>query len=219
MRLVGEKAPGAVDRHTVASAGVDRAWRRLRAGSRSDAGGGVAGDSAAVAQSGHSWRRRRDRASGLCSVDQQLRRRTHRIPECHRERVVERCRPKRPPRRGARNSDALDAVRAAREVRASDHLITPRSRGHREALRVLMTTEAGAVAARTAAINHLKALIVSAPEDLRAELRGRTSDLQIAYRAKLRDRPARDVDHRTTMCALRCRLMIRISCRPPGWCR
>jgi hypothetical protein len=32
------------------------------------------------------------------------------------ERVVEVCRPKRPPRRGARKSDALDAVRAAREV-------------------------------------------------------------------------------------------------------
>jgi transposase len=79
------------------------------------------------------------------------------------ERVVEVCRPKRPPRRGARKSDALDAVRAAREVLASDHLIEPRSRGHREALRVLMITRAGAVAARTAAINHLKALIVSAP--------------------------------------------------------
>jgi transposase len=116
---------------------------------------------------------------------------------------VEVCRPKRPPRRGARKSDALDAVRAAREVLSSDHLIEPRSRGHREALRVLMTTRAGAVAARTAAVNHLKALIVSAPEDLRAELRGRTSGAQIAYCARLRDRPAQDVEHRTTVRALR----------------
>jgi transposase len=119
------------------------------------------------------------------------------------ERVVEVCRPKRPPRRGGRKSDALDAVRAAREVLASDYLIEPRSRGHREALRVLMTTRAGAVAARTAAINHLKALIVSAPEDLRAELRGRTSDAQIAYCARLHDRPSRDVQHRATVRALR----------------
>lgn len=119
------------------------------------------------------------------------------------ERVVEVCRPKRPPRRGGRKSDALDAVRAAREVLSSDHLIEPRSRGHREALRVLMTTRAGAVAARTAAINHLKALIVSAPEDLRAELRGRTSDAQIVYCARLHDRPARDVQHRATVRALR----------------
>jgi transposase len=119
------------------------------------------------------------------------------------ERVVEVCRPMRPPRRGGRKSDALDAVRAAREVLSSDHLIEPRSRGHREALRVLMTTRAGAVAARTAAVNHLKALIVSAPEDLRAELRGRTSDAQIAYCARLHDRPSRDVQHRATVRALR----------------
>lgn len=119
------------------------------------------------------------------------------------ERVVEVCRPKRPSRRGGRKSDALDAVRAAREVLSSDHLIQPRSRGHREALRVLMTTRAGAVSARTAAINHLKALIVSAPEALREELRGGTSDAQIAYCAKLRDRPAQDVEHRTTVRGLR----------------
>lgn len=72
------------------------------------------------------------------------------------ERVVGVCRPKRPPRRGARKSDTLDAVRAAREILSSDHLIEPRRRGHREALRVLMGTRAGAVSARTAAINHLK---------------------------------------------------------------
>ena len=52
--------------------------------------------------------------------------------------------------------------------------------------------------------NHLKALIISAPEDLRAELRGRTSDAQISYCVKLRDRPTRDVEHRTTVRALRC---------------
>ena len=86
-----------------------------------------------------------------CRRDQQLRRRAYRIPDREGERVVEVCRPKRPPRRGARKSDALDAVRAAREILSSDHLIEPRSRGHREALRVLMTTRAGAVAARTAA--------------------------------------------------------------------
>ena len=119
------------------------------------------------------------------------------------ERVVEVCRPKRPPRRGGRKSDALDAVRAAREVLSSDHLIEPRSRGHREALRVLMMTRAGAVAARTAAINHLKALIVSAPEALRAELRGRTSDAQIACCTRLHHRPAQDLQHRATVRALR----------------
>ncbi|MFD8396696.1 hypothetical protein ACFV2N_48060 [Streptomyces sp. NPDC059680] len=37
--------------------------------------------------------------------------------------------------------------------------------------RVLLATRQGAVLASTAAINQLKALIVSAPDDLRAELR------------------------------------------------
>ncbi|OAP20908.1 Transposase IS116/IS110/IS902 family protein [Amycolatopsis sp. M39] len=116
------------------------------------------------------------------------------------ERVVEACRPKRPPRRGGRKSDALDA---AREILSGDHLIEPCQRGNREALRVLMSTRAGAVSARTAAINHLKALIVSAPEQLRAELRDRSSDAQIGYCAKLRDRPAQNLEHRTTVRAMR----------------
>ena len=44
-----------------------------------------------------------------------------------------------------------------------------------------MSTRSSAVTARTRAANHLKALIVSAPETLRAELRGKTSDAQISY--------------------------------------
>ncbi|WP_336213284.1 IS110 family transposase [Nonomuraea sp. LPB2021202275-12-8] len=70
------------------------------------------------------------------------------------EKVVEVCRPKRPAQRGGRKSDALDAIRAAREVLASEHLIQPRRRGEREALRVLLATRQGAVSATTAAINH-----------------------------------------------------------------
>ncbi len=57
--------------------------------------------------------------------------------------------------------------------------------------------------ARTRAINHLKALIVSAPGALRAELRGMTSDNQITYCASLRLRPSRDLEHRTTVRVLR----------------
>jgi transposase len=79
----------------------------------------------------------------------------------------------------------------------------PRSRGDREALRVLVSTRASAVTARTRAINHLKALIISAPDELRAELRGKTSDAQISYCAALRPRPSRDIEHRTTVRVLR----------------
>jgi transposase len=53
------------------------------------------------------------------------------------------------------------------------------------------------------AINQLKALIVGAPEELRAELRRLASRQQIARCAALRDRPARSLEHRTTVRALR----------------
>ena len=119
------------------------------------------------------------------------------------ERVVEVGRPKRPPRRTGAKSDALDAVRAAREALAQDHPLTPRRRGDREALRVLLATRHSACAAKVSATNQLKALIVGAPEELRAELRGLATKQQIRRCATLRDRPARSLEHRMTVRALR----------------
>jgi transposase len=58
------------------------------------------------------------------------------------EQVLEVGRPKRPASRSGAKSDALDAVRAAREALGHDRLATPRRRGEREALRVLLTTQA-----------------------------------------------------------------------------
>jgi transposase len=121
----------------------------------------------------------------------------------HGERVLEVGRPKRPAHRTGAKSDALDAVRAAREALGQDRLATPRRRGQREALRVLLTTRRCATLARVAAIGQLKALIVGAPEELRAELRGRTTATQIAVCASLRTRPARSLEHRMTVHALR----------------
>jgi hypothetical protein len=54
-------------------------------------------------------------------------------------------------RTGAK-SDALDAVRAAREALGQDHLASPRRQGEREALRVLQATRRSATTARVAAI-------------------------------------------------------------------
>ncbi|MGO8728719.1 MAG: IS110 family transposase [Streptosporangiaceae bacterium] len=48
----------------------------------------------------------------------------------HDEQVAEVCRPKRPPRAGARKSDAIDAVRAAREALSAEHLISPATAGN-----------------------------------------------------------------------------------------
>jgi transposase len=70
----------------------------------------------------------------------------------HGEQVLEVGRPKRPVSRTGAKSDALDAVRAAREALGQDHLATPRRRGQREALRVLLSTRRCATVARVAAI-------------------------------------------------------------------
>jgi transposase len=121
----------------------------------------------------------------------------------HGERVVEVGRPKRPASRSGAKSDALDAVRAAREALSQDRLAIPRRRGEREALRALLSTRRSATTARVAAIGQLKALIVGAPEELRAALRGRNTANQIHYCASLRERPTRSLEHRATVRALR----------------
>jgi Transposase len=92
----------------------------------------------------------------------------------HGEWVVEIDRPQRPRGRNGAKSDPLDAIRAGREALSRDHLATPRQRGHREALRVLQLTRTGAVKVAADARRHLKALLVTAPEPLRAALRGGT---------------------------------------------
>ena len=107
------------------------------------------------------------------------------------EWVIEFDRPTRKTKDGAK-SDALDAVRAAREMLGRKRLSVPRAHdGIREAIRVHAVTRAGAVRARTGAINELKAMIVTADETLRAELRGLRTEAQVAVCAKFRDQPSR----------------------------
>src|SRR6266542_2931273 len=109
-----------------------------------------------------------------------------------------------PARRAATaKTDDLDAVRAAREALGRDHLAQPRRRGDREAIRVLLTTRHGAVVARTKAVCHLKALLVSAPEGLRMHFRKMTTDDQVIRCARLRTSPHQSAEHRCTIVALR----------------
>ena len=68
-------------------------------------------------------------------------------------------------------SDPAYALRAARDALAAGKLAQPRSDGPREALRILLTARAQASAARTAAVNTLKALLLGAPDHLRQALR------------------------------------------------
>lgn len=105
-------------------------------------------------------------------------------------------------RRGPK-SDERDAIDIAREALGREHLAEPRAAGEREAIRVRHVTRELAVRHRTATVNHLKALVVTAPEALRAELRGlRTREL-VERCAAFRDVPCRPVDERATRDALR----------------
>ena len=121
----------------------------------------------------------------------------------HGEWVVEIDRPARAARRDGAKTDALDALRAAREALAREHLAQPRRRGDREALRVLLATRHGAVRARTRAICHLKALVVNAPEALRQQLRGLPTGALVAQSIRLRAAPAATTEYRATVTALR----------------
>jgi transposase len=119
------------------------------------------------------------------------------------ERVVEVERPARAARRQGAKSDAIDAVRAAREVLGRDRQIEPRTRGEREAVRVLLATRNGAVVARTKVLNHLHALVVTAPDRLRERLAGLNSQELVRRCARLRVCDDRPVEEQATVRALR----------------
>jgi transposase len=119
------------------------------------------------------------------------------------EWVAEIDRPARPARRDGAKSDLLDAARAAREALARDHLAQPRRRGDREAMRVLLSARQGSMVARTRAICQLKALIVSAPEQLRHHFRAMSTDEQLDRCARLRTLPSHSTEHRATVIAMR----------------
>ena len=72
-------------------------------------------------------------------------------------------------------SDGLDAYRAATELLGRKKFHQPRGRGVREAMRVLLVTRKSGQRARVAAINELKAFVVTCPVELREELRGHST--------------------------------------------
>jgi len=96
------------------------------------------------------------------------------------ERVLEVERPRRKQPVGRGKSDRLDALRAARALLGEARPAVPRAAGGREAVRMLLATRASAVAARTSALNQLRALLLSCPQPLRAELSGLTRARLIA---------------------------------------
>lgn len=87
-------------------------------------------------------------------------------------RIVEVDRPDRKSRRFEGKSDPIDAYAAARAALSGRATGTPKSRdGNVEMIRVLRVARSSAVKARAVAITQLKAVIKSAPDELRSELR------------------------------------------------
>ncbi|MGN6172784.1 MAG: hypothetical protein ACTHPS_07505, partial [Streptosporangiaceae bacterium] len=74
-------------------------------------------------------------------------------------------------KRRAGKSDAIDAVRAARELLTRPHPAQMRADGDREALRLLMTGRDNAIASAKTARTALAAMLVTAPAPLRERLR------------------------------------------------
>jgi transposase len=102
------------------------------------------------------------------------------------ELVIELDRPARPARRAGAKSDPIDAVRAARDALARTHLAQPRTGADRAALQILLTTRQAAVQAATDGQRQLHALVVTAPEQVRARFRGLSTRKMLATALQLR---------------------------------
>jgi transposase len=101
--------------------------------------------------------------------------------------VVEVDRPNRQKRRRQGKSDTLDAVSAARAAQGGDANGSAKTRtGNVEAMRVLRVARSSARRSRTQAINQMRSLISTAPDELRSELRDlsiyKVLELASAYR-------------------------------------
>jgi transposase len=102
------------------------------------------------------------------------------VYECERPRRQEH-------RRG--KSDLIDAALAARRLLGGERLSLPRGGGRREDLRLLLLERRGAMQARTAALNQLSALVVTADDQVRERLAGLSGERLARAAARLRPRP------------------------------
>jgi transposase len=123
----------------------------------------------------------------------------------HRIRVVEVDRPDRRARRRQGKSDPLDALAAARAALSGEASGVPKTHGGPvEAIRALRVARRGAVKARTAALNQLHGLLVTAPAPLRESLAGLSSKMLVRRCAGFRIDDSRLADPTTaTKAALR----------------
>src|SRR5262249_28051120 len=121
----------------------------------------------------------------------------------HGERVLEVGRQPRGERRLRGKDDALDAIRAARAGLAADALTLPRAGERQEALRVLLLTRRSAVDVRRVALVQLRSVIVTAPEQLRDELRRLPLTQLLRRCSRFRHSESRPADQRAIVLTLR----------------
>jgi transposase len=121
--------------------------------------------------------------------------------------VVEIERPDRRDRQGRRRrgkSDPTDAEAAARAVLAGTAMGQPKAAdGRVEMIRLLRVARRSALKARTQAANQLHALVLTAPDSLRARLRGLTLERLVAVAAAFRPGPRVDTPLAATRLALK----------------
>ncbi len=114
--------------------------------------------------------------------------------------VVEVDRPNRQERRRAGKSDPLDAIEAARAAQSGRAKGAAKNRnGNVEAIRVLRVARSSARKDRVRALNQLRSLVSTAPEELRGELRGLSVRRLVAKAAGLRPNGRTDVTSATKL--------------------
>ena len=118
--------------------------------------------------------------------------------------MIEVERPVRSRRHAGAKSDEIDAIRAAREALAREHLAELRGDGQRAVLAARLTARRSAVDAAADAQRQLHALVVTAPESLRARLRALSSVELIKVCARMRVDPRNEATMQQTVTVLRC---------------
>jgi transposase len=122
----------------------------------------------------------------------------------HDVRVVEVSRPNRQVRRRHGKSDVIDAIAAARAVLSGQASATPKAHnGPVEALRLLKIVARSATKSRTQAVNQLHTIVATAPDELRANLRGLGRSQLVTTCAAFRVRDQDDSLASVTRLALR----------------
>jgi len=101
--------------------------------------------------------------------------------------VIEVTRGDRQARRSHGKSDPVDAIAAARAAQSGKAIAQPKTRtGNVEAIRVLRLVKRSATRDRTGAINQMRALVVTAPDNIRDAFRGLTIGRLVTSAARLR---------------------------------